>query len=97
MILLFILILIILIYLKNNNNKLELFANRYKIYIINLEKDYKIQVNPRDINLFYLTENSRERIIENEGKYTIHNTDLVFSEAEIFNELENHTLNSLNR
>ncbi len=22
--------------------------------ILNLEKDYKIQVNPRDINLFYL-------------------------------------------
>ena len=59
--------------------------------ILNLEKDYKIQVNPRDINLFYLTENSRERIIENEGKYTIHNTDLVFSEAEILNELENHS------
>ena len=59
--------------------------------ILNLEKKYKIQVNPRDINLFYLTENSRERIIENEGKYTIHNTDLVFSEAEILNELENHS------
>ena len=59
--------------------------------ILNLEKDYKVQVNPRDINLFYLTENSRERIIENEGQYPIHNTDLVFSEAEILNELENHS------
>lgn len=46
--------------------------------ITNLEKEYKIQVNPREINLFYLTEDSRERIIENEGQYTIHNTDLVF-------------------
>ena len=59
--------------------------------ILNLEKDYKVQVNPRDINLFYLTENSRERIIENEGQYPIHNTDLVFSEAEILYELENHS------
>jgi bacillithiol biosynthesis cysteine-adding enzyme BshC len=59
--------------------------------ITNLEKEYKIQVNPREINLFYLTEESRERIIENEGQYTIHNTDLVFSEAEILNELENHS------
>jgi len=59
--------------------------------ILNLEKDYKVQVNPRDINLFYLTENSRERIIENEGQYPIHNTDLVFSEAEILKELENHS------
>ena len=59
--------------------------------ITNLEKEYKVQVNPREINLFYLTENSRERIIENEGQYPIHNTDLVFSEAEIIYELENHS------
>ena len=59
--------------------------------IVNLEKQYKVQVNPREINLFYLTENSRERIIENQGQYSIHNTDLVFSEAEILKELENHS------
>ena len=59
--------------------------------ILNLEKQYKVQVNPREINLFYLTENSRERIIENQGQYSIHNTELVFSEAEILKELENHS------
>ena len=59
--------------------------------IVNFEKQYKVQVNPREINLFYLTENSRERIIENQGQYSIHNTDLVFSEAEILKELENHS------
>ena len=57
----------------------------------NLKKEYKVQVNPREINLFYLTENSRERIIENQGQYTIHNTDLIFSKAEILKELENHS------
>jgi bacillithiol biosynthesis cysteine-adding enzyme BshC len=59
--------------------------------IVNFEKQYKVQVNPREINLFYLTENSRERIIENQGQYSIHNTDLVFSEAEILKELENYS------
>ena len=51
--------------------------------IVNLEKQYKVQVNPREINLFYLTKNSRERIVENQGQYFIQNTDLVFSEDEI--------------
>jgi len=59
--------------------------------ILNLEKDYKVQVNPRDINLFYVTENSRERIIESEGLYKIHDTDIVFSKAEILEELDNHS------
>ena len=59
--------------------------------ILNLEKDYNIQVNPRDINLFYLSENSRERIIESKGLFKIHNTDIVFSKAEILEELDNHS------
>ena len=32
----------------------------------------------------------RERITEKEGVYTIRNTDLVFSQAEILEELEQH-------
>ena len=59
--------------------------------IVNLEKQYKVQVNPREINLFYLTKNSRERIVENQGQYFIQNTDLVFSEDEILEELESHS------
>jgi bacillithiol biosynthesis cysteine-adding enzyme BshC len=59
--------------------------------ILNLEKDYNIQVNPRDINLFYLSENSRERIIESKGLFKIHNTDIVFSKVEILEELDNHS------
>ena len=58
---------------------------------VNLEEQYKVLVNPREINLFYLTKNSRERIIENQGQYSIQNTDLVFSEDEILKELENHS------
>ncbi|MFY0629426.1 MAG: bacillithiol biosynthesis cysteine-adding enzyme BshC [Flavobacteriaceae bacterium] len=55
-----------------------------------LEKNYKVQVNPREINLFYLSENSRDRIIEEDGQYVINDTEIVFSEAEILQELESH-------
>jgi bacillithiol synthase len=48
---------------------------------------YKIQVNPRDINLFYLEDNLRERIVFADGKFRINHTDLIFSEAEILEEL----------
>ncbi len=58
--------------------------------ISELEKNYKIQVNPREINLFYLDENSRERIIKEEDVYKVNETDKVFSEMEILEELNNH-------
>ncbi len=47
------------------------------------EFNYPVQVNPREINLFYLDKNLRERIIYQNGKYEINNTDLSFSEEEI--------------
>jgi bacillithiol biosynthesis cysteine-adding enzyme BshC len=37
--------------------------------IVDIAKDYKIQVNPREINLFYLSDGSRERIIHENGNY----------------------------
>ena len=51
--------------------------------ISSLEKLYKIQVNPRKINLFYLSKNSRERIIKQDNRYLVNNTDISFSEEEI--------------
>ncbi|KOY85686.1 bacillithiol biosynthesis cysteine-adding enzyme BshC [bacterium 336/3] len=44
---------------------------------------YKAQVNPRNINLFYLDEDLRERIEFVDGKYHVVNTDLYFSEHDI--------------
>jgi bacillithiol biosynthesis cysteine-adding enzyme BshC len=73
----------------------ELFDNK-SFSIINettnrLEAiDYKKQVHPREINLFYIIEGIRERIIENLGIYKINNTELVFSKDEILVELKNH-------
>lgn len=46
-------------------------------------KGYNIQVNPREINLFYIEDNLRERIILQEGRYYVNNTEMSFSESEI--------------
>lgn len=45
-----------------------------------LGEHYKLQVNPREINLFYLDEQLRERIVLDEkGHYEIVHTDLEFT------------------
>lgn len=53
-------------------------------------KNYTIQVNPREINLFYLEDNIRERILFEEGQYQVNNTEIRFSQTEILNLLEQH-------
>ncbi len=53
-----------------------------------LEKDYSIQVNPREINLFYIEDNLRERILFEEGLFKINNTKLSFTENEILELVE---------
>ena len=58
-----------------------------------LLKEYNIQVNPREINLFYIQDNLRERIIFENGNYKINNTLLSFSESEILTELEKNPEN----
>lgn len=50
--------------------------------------EYPIQVNPREINLFYIQDNLRERIIYEKGFYKVNNTNLSFTEREIITELE---------
>jgi bacillithiol biosynthesis cysteine-adding enzyme BshC len=55
-----------------------------------LLKDYKIQVNPRDINLFYIEDDIRERIILQEGVYYVNNTELKFTETELLALLESN-------
>lgn len=54
------------------------------------ELGYKSQITPRDINLFYLHENLRERIVFEEGKYQVLNTLFSFTEQEILAELETY-------
>lgn len=54
----------------------------------NLTTNYKIQVNPREINLFYLHNKQRERIVELHGKYSVFGTDISWTPTEILNEVE---------
>ncbi|MFT4535296.1 MAG: bacillithiol biosynthesis cysteine-adding enzyme BshC [Saprospiraceae bacterium] len=49
--------------------------------------NFKAQAFPRDINLFYLGEGSRDRIEYEDGKYVIVDSTLTFSESEILEEL----------
>ncbi|MDC9721522.1 MAG: bacillithiol biosynthesis cysteine-adding enzyme BshC [Urechidicola sp.] len=58
--------------------------------IKDLEKNYKVQVNPREINLFYLIDGLRERIILENDLYKINNTDIEFSLDELQYELKLH-------
>lgn len=55
-----------------------------------LEAHYKIQVNPREINLFYLKGALRERIIFENDLYKVNNTNLTFAENEILKEVREH-------
>lgn len=43
------------------------------------ELGYKPQVNPREINFFYMTDLLRERIVEEDGLYKVMNTNISFS------------------
>ena len=54
-----------------------------------LGEQYKIQVNPRGINLFYLKDNLRERIVFENNMFKVNNTLAVFSENEILDEVSN--------
>lgn len=52
---------------------------------------YKVQAHPRDINLFYLSEQLRERIVlEADGSYRVLHTALRFSRETLLQELAEH-------
>ena len=82
------------------NNSCQEFVNKTikSIKEVYSEK-YKPQVNPREINLFYIDVNSRERIIRKDSKYIL--SDKNVSQREILNELnkrpENFSPNVLMR
>ncbi|MBK0383403.1 bacillithiol biosynthesis cysteine-adding enzyme BshC [Pedobacter sp. SD-b] len=46
------------------------------------------QVNPREINFFYLTDDLRERIVFEDNKYQVLNTEISFSEDELKGEIK---------
>ncbi|WP_324721883.1 bacillithiol biosynthesis cysteine-adding enzyme BshC [Salinimicrobium sp. HB62] len=75
--------------------KAELFKPDFQNAVITqseaLEKEgYKVQVNPREINLFYMTEGLRERIVERGGKFFVHDKEISWTREEIEDLVENH-------
>ena len=55
-----------------------------------LPEGYTIQVNPREINYFYLKEELRERIVFNNGNFHVNGTAINFSKEELLKELKDH-------
>ena len=48
---------------------------------------YKIQVNPREINYFYLADGIRERIIEKKGVFVVNDTKIEFTKEQLIAEI----------
>jgi bacillithiol synthase len=52
-----------------------------------LSEHYKAQAYPREINLFYLKDNLRNRIVAVDDHFVVHDTDITFSKEAIKKEL----------
>ncbi|TVR39872.1 MAG: bacillithiol biosynthesis cysteine-adding enzyme BshC [Cryomorphaceae bacterium] len=51
---------------------------------------YKVQVHPRELNLFYLDHQLRERIVATSDGFEVLHTDLKFSKNELLELVHNH-------
>lgn len=51
---------------------------------------FSAQVHPRQVNLFYMKDHFRERIIKTETGFAVHNTDIHFSKENILIQIERH-------
>jgi bacillithiol synthase len=51
---------------------------------------YTPQVNPREVNLFYLTDKLRERIVKTDTAYATSKTNKTFTKEALWAEVENH-------
>jgi bacillithiol synthase len=58
--------------------------------VATLPSKYKAQASGREINLFYLSDKSRERIELVNDQWSIVNSDKIFSKEEILNELHQY-------
>lgn len=55
-----------------------------------LSAKYKVQAHPREINLFYLKDDIRNRIVQVKDQFVVHDTDIVFTKDEMQRELKDH-------
>lgn len=56
--------------------------------IVELQRNYSAQVNPREINVFYKEKGLRERIEKQGNNYVVLNTDIRFTEQELKHIIE---------
>jgi len=55
-----------------------------------LSVHYKTQAFPRPINLFYLTDTLRERIVHQEGTWSVLHTNITFTQEALLHELQTY-------
>jgi bacillithiol biosynthesis cysteine-adding enzyme BshC len=55
-----------------------------------LSQHYKVQANPREINLFYLSDNARDRIVKDGDHWKVLNTSITFTASALEQELLAH-------
>ena len=53
-------------------------------------RGYKVQVNPREINLFYLMPDDRQRLVKKDGEYQVLQSEQVFSKTELLAIIDQH-------
>jgi bacillithiol biosynthesis cysteine-adding enzyme BshC len=66
----------------------EVSKSIHELVVLNLIKEDKIQVKPREINFFYLKDNFRKRLVKLGKTYSVIDTDIVFSELELITEID---------
>ena len=62
-------------------------VSEMNVKLSSISEAYKIQVNPREINLFYLDKELRERIVFENDIYKVLNTNISWNKSEIFKEV----------
>jgi len=72
-----------------NKNAYKTVAETNQL-LVGIDSAYKIQVTPRELNLFYLKDNLRERIVQKESLYTVLNTDIQWDLKGILEELHSN-------
>ncbi len=72
-----------------NQTAFKSVSNANKV-VQSISETYKVQVNPREINLFYLTKNLRERIVFEEGKYRVLNSEITWDKTALLEELKTY-------
>ena len=57
-----------------------------------IDRSFKIQANPRQVNLFYILDDLRERIVQENGNFRVSATDISFDLESIYKDIEQHPL-----